>query len=73
MHYRCAKCGGDFPRKEVEIDHIVECGSLRSFDDLPGFVQRLFVEKEGFAILCKENCHHRKTHGKEEGSPESGN
>lgn len=66
MHYRCAECGGEFPRKEVEIDHIVSCGSLRCYDDLPGFVQRLFPEKEGFAILCKATCHNKKTHGKEQ-------
>ena len=62
MHYRCASCGNAFARKDVEIDHIAEVGSLKHYDDLPGFVQRLFCEKEGFQILCRENCHHKKTH-----------
>ena len=62
MHYRCAGCQAELPRKAVQIDHINEAGSLKNFDDLPGFAQRLFVEEEGFQILCIERCHHRKTH-----------
>lgn len=56
MHYQCALCCGEFPRKEVNIDHIVPAGSLSSFDDLPGFAQRLFCEIDGFRVLCIE-CH----------------
>lgn len=65
MHYQCSSCLCDFPRKEVQVDHIVEAGSLRSFDDLPGFVERLFVEQEGLTVLCL-GCHNIKTHNKKE-------
>lgn len=46
--------------KEVQIDHIVEVGSLTCSNDLPGFVDRLFCEVEGFQTLCKP-CHQVKT------------
>ena len=55
-HYKCAFCGDAFPAKEVDIDHIIPVGSLKSLDDLPGFVGRLLVERHGFQVLCKA-CH----------------
>ena len=58
--YECAHCGGWFGTREVELDHVVPCGSLRTFDDLPGFVERMFCEAEGFQVLCKP-CHQVKT------------
>jgi hypothetical protein len=57
-------CKRWFPEKETQLDHIVECGSLREFSDLPGFVERLFCESDGFQVLCK-GCHNKKTHKKE--------
>ena len=60
MHYRCACCAGEFPRKNVAADHIIPAGSLTCFEDLPAFAQRLFVEKEGFQVLC-DDCHQIKT------------
>lgn len=59
--YQCSVCGGWFKGADVEVDHVVECGELRSFDDLPGFVARLFCEADGFRVLCKHTCHRRKT------------
>lgn len=41
---------------KVEKDHIVPCGSLKSYEDLPGFVERLFAPVTGYRILCKP-CH----------------
>ena len=61
--YQCAECGQWFPGKQVEVDHIIPAGSLQSFDDLPGFVSRLFCETEGLQVLCKETCHHLKKSG----------
>jgi len=54
--YECAICGGWFMGKEIQLDHKIECGSLRSYADLPGFVERLFCEKDGLRVLCKP-CH----------------
>lgn len=58
--YQCRKCENWFPAKEIQIDHIIEAGSLQSGDDLKGFVERLFVEKQGLQPLCT-NCHYIKT------------
>ena len=59
--YQCGDCNRWHPRKGIEIDHIIPAGSLRQFDDLPGFVERLYCEADGFRLLCK-SCHHTKTH-----------
>lgn len=54
--YQCTICKNWFPDKEIEVDHIIPAGSLRSGDDLKGFVERLFCEREGLRTLCKQ-CH----------------
>jgi 5-methylcytosine-specific restriction endonuclease McrA len=58
--YECAHCEGIFGNKEVQVDHIVPAGSLKTYDDLPGFVERMFCERDGFQVLCKP-CHQIKT------------
>ena len=57
--YQCAICEKWFPEKETIVDHIIPAGSLRSSSDLPGFVERLFVEVESLQCLCKK-CHAEK-------------
>lgn len=65
--YKCNDCGKYFMDKEIAIDHIIEAGELKCFEDLAGFAKRLFVEISGFQVLCnnrldgKESCHKRKT------------
>jgi hypothetical protein len=46
--------------KEVSVDHIIPAGSLRSFSDLPQFVEILFCEADNLQVLCHA-CHGRKT------------
>jgi hypothetical protein len=58
--YQCSTCKCWRNRKQVEVDHIVPCGSLKSLDDLPGFVERLFCEPEGLRVLC-DACHALRT------------
>lgn len=59
--YLCVKCQKLYLRKSVQIDHIEECGSLRSYEDISGFIQRLTPESStAFQLLCKE-CHTTKT------------
>ena len=58
--YLCAECAGYFKGNEVDCDHIVQAGSLTTYEHLPGFVARLFCEADGLQILCKP-CHKRKT------------
>jgi len=44
-------------RQSVEVNHIVPVGSLKSYADLPGFCERLFVEDVSLLeVVCKE-CH----------------
>ena len=58
--YKCAICERWWKGKEVQVDHIVECGSLNCAEDLIGFVLRLFCEVCGFRVLCK-GCHKNET------------
>lgn len=59
--YQCAYCKKWFPRKQVQIDHIVECGSLNNYDDLIPFLKRLTPENpNSFQVLCKKD-HKKKT------------
>lgn len=60
FEYQCVICKEWFPDKQVEADHIVPAGSLKSSDDLKGFVERLFCEAEGLRVLCKD-CHYKIT------------
>lgn len=57
---QCAICLGWFPTTQTEADHIVPAGSLRSWEDLVPFTQRLFCGVDGFRCLCKE-CHKKVT------------
>ena len=66
FEYQCNKCKKWFPDKQINIDHILPAGELNKADDLPGFVERLFVEEAGLQCLC-QNCHNEKTkHEKEQ-------
>ena len=60
FEYQCAVCNKWFPNSETEVDHIEPAGSLRSYDDLPAFVEKLFCEPDGLQVVCKV-CHQRKT------------
>lgn len=58
--FQCCKCERWNKQKDVSIDHIVPAGALNSFEDLPKFVERLFVGPEGLQVLCTV-CHNSKT------------
>ena len=58
--YQCNVCKQWHKQKDISVDHIVPCGALNSFDDLPGFVERLFTNEEGLQVICK-GCHKEKT------------
>jgi len=57
--YQCSGCGQWHAGKSVKVDHVVPCGSLRSWDDLAVFCERLFCEQDGLQVLCL-SCHSRK-------------
>lgn len=55
--YKCCKCKRMLVRQSVEVNHIIPVGSLKSYADLPGFCERLFVEDTSLLeVVCKE-CH----------------
>ena len=60
FEYQCNKCKKWFPDKQINVDHVTPAGELNKSDDLPGFVERLFVEESGLQCLC-QNCHNEKT------------
>ncbi len=60
FEYQCNECNNWFPDKKVNVDHINPAGTLRSANDLPGFVERLFCEIQGLQVLCS-GCHDIKT------------
>lgn len=52
--FQCAICKNWFKRADVEIDHIVGCGSLKDWNDLIPFIQRLTPENtDAFQVLCR--------------------
>lgn len=58
--YQCTNCKNHFKSDEVSVDHKVPAGTLRTYTDLPGFVERLFCEVDGLQVLCNP-CHDVKT------------
>lgn len=54
--YKCAKCGNTVSDKEGNVHHKIPCGSLKNFQDLAIFAEKLFVEKDLLEFLC-HNCH----------------
>lgn len=58
--FQCHSCNKWKAQKDVSVDHIVPAGALNSFEDIAGFVERLFVGPEGLQVLCSE-CHGVKT------------
>lgn len=62
MHYRCAECGGEFPVKEVQVDHkepLVPTDGT-SANDWNVIIARALPEADGLQVLCK-SCHSVKT------------
>lgn len=58
--HKCNSCKQWFKQKDIQVDHIVEAGRLSTYDDLPGFVERLFPSLSGYQKLCKP-CHSKKS------------
>ena len=58
--YECNHCKKLFLSEEITVDHIIQAGTLKCAEDLPGFVTRLFCEVDGLQCLCND-CHNVKT------------
>jgi 5-methylcytosine-specific restriction endonuclease McrA len=60
FEYQCNECKGWYPDKKINVDHICPAGSLKSAQELPGFIERLFCEVDNLQVLCTD-CHDKKT------------
>lgn len=59
--YLCNECENWFPRKAVQVDHKIACGSLSCYEDIVPFIKRLTAENvSDYQILCS-SCHSIKT------------
>lgn len=54
--YKCSACGNYFKQTDVQVDHTIPAGTLKDYNDLPKFVERLFVAKDELSVMCKP-CH----------------
>lgn len=52
----CDGCGVVRLINEIETDHVVPCGSVKSFADLSPWAERMFCEVDGLRVLCQA-CH----------------
>ena len=57
---QCNICKGWFMDKNINVDHIIPVGTLKSAADLPLFVENLFCEIDNLQCACKK-CHDGKT------------
>jgi hypothetical protein len=64
FEYQCNMCKEWYAEKEIDVDHIIECGALKNANDIAGFIERLFCETDSLQILCK-NCHNHKHNKKQ--------
>jgi hypothetical protein len=58
--HACAHCGNSFPQNGVQADHIDPVIGAEGFQSWDEYIRRLFVDSEGFRVLCKE-CHRKVT------------
>lgn len=65
--FDCDVCSNTFVMSEGEVDHIVGAGSLKSVNDIQGFVERLlFVTEDDLRLVCK-GCHRAITYAEKTG------
>lgn len=64
---KCSSCGNTFQQKELQVDHLVEAGSLRGWEDFDGFGKRLLAPMKGDLQLVCKPCHKIITHSQKKG------
>jgi len=55
----CEFCNKDYAQSKIEVDHIIPAGSLKDWEDVGLFMERMLHPAGGYRLLCKP-CH--KTH-----------
>jgi len=71
-HYLCAICEGEFPAKEVEVDHIEPVISSKGFTTWDDYIARLFCGKANLQVVCK-SCHKIKSYNEGQERKSNGN
>lgn len=58
----CSRCGKVFAKSSLEVDHVIPAGSIRCWEDVAGFVERLLgCASKHLRLICKP-CHKIVTH-----------
>jgi len=66
FEYQCNHCKEWHPESNINLDHVSPCiDPLTSFVDFNTYIKRLFVERDGYQVLCKE-CHNIKSKAENE-------
>lgn len=66
LKYVCAACLGIFNREETHMDHVLPViDPLVGFVDWNTYIERLFVDSEGYQTLCIP-CHMKKCNEEDE-------
>lgn len=64
--YVCARCGGEFGRNEISVDHVTALGPSPGSRNDDGtatwdaLVERMFCDADELRVLCNE-CHGART------------
>lgn len=61
VKWKCNICGKEINAKEKTRDHINPVVPVTGFDSWENLFTRIFCQKEGFQIICKNPCHAEKT------------
>lgn len=64
-HFECSDCEGHFPRRDCAKDHIEPVVPIEGWSSWDEIIERMFIEIEGFQVLCK-GCHSKKTEREKE-------
>lgn len=60
-HFECNGCGGHFPQKDVNVDHIESViDPATGFVDWDTYIKRLYCKADNLQVLCK-GCHSIKS------------
>lgn len=59
-HYKCNSCSGEFPLKEVQVNHILPVVPVEGFSTWDDVISRMFCEQDGLEVLCVP-CHKLRT------------
>ncbi len=60
QHFKCNGCSGEFPAKQIQVDHIIPVVGVAGFTTWDDYILNMFCDKENFQVLCLA-CHGKKT------------